>query len=234
MTAEGAFDVETEVYIEAPPEVVFSFFVDAERLTRWTASPERFDPRPGGSYQFRLPDENVAAGEFLEVTPNRRLVFTWGLHGGTEAVAPGSSVVEVTFAPKRNGTVVRVIHRTLIEKGDDVCEAPALYASRTADQPDLLQCEWCARSAQVVPMHVTWPDGLRELGEPVLCPVCAAIFELRPPLRDAEPGRTAREAAVERRRQDAKGIVWDLLAERYAAEGKPRPAWRGGPVRHVD
>lgn len=214
--------------------MVFSFFVDAEKLGQWNGSPKDLDPRPGGSYRCSVSVEEVAVGELLEVVPNRRLVFTWGLDGGSGAVAPGSSVVEVTFLPERNGTVVRVIHRTLIERGDEVPETPTLYASRTPDQPELLHCEWCARPAQVVPIHVTWPDGLRQLAEPVLCSICAGVFELGPPLRDVEPGRTAREAAVERRRQDAKGVVCDLLAERYAAEGKPRPPWMERPARHVD
>ena len=37
-----------EIYIEAVPEVVFEFFVDSEKLTRWLAAEATLDPRPGG------------------------------------------------------------------------------------------------------------------------------------------------------------------------------------------
>src|SRR5690349_22922586 len=37
-----------EIYIEAEPEVVFEFFVDSEKLTRWLAAEATLDPRPGG------------------------------------------------------------------------------------------------------------------------------------------------------------------------------------------
>lgn len=83
----------------------------------------------------------------------------------------------------------------------------------TTDEPDLLQCEWCARPAQVIPIAVSWSDGVRQLADPVLCAVCAAILELGPRLQDVEPGGTGHRSAVESRRQQATGIVFDLLAE---------------------
>ena len=38
-----------EIDIDARPEPVFEFFVDAEKLTRWLASEAELDPRPGGA-----------------------------------------------------------------------------------------------------------------------------------------------------------------------------------------
>jgi uncharacterized protein YndB with AHSA1/START domain len=41
--------VEREVRIEAPPEVVFKFFVDPEQMIRWTGVEATLDPRRAAS-----------------------------------------------------------------------------------------------------------------------------------------------------------------------------------------
>ena len=43
--------VQQEVRIDARPETVFSFFVDAEKMVRWKGSTATLDPRPGGIYR---------------------------------------------------------------------------------------------------------------------------------------------------------------------------------------
>ena len=42
---------ELEVRIQAPPETVFEFFVDPEKMTRWKGTEAELDPRPGGRYR---------------------------------------------------------------------------------------------------------------------------------------------------------------------------------------
>jgi uncharacterized protein YndB with AHSA1/START domain len=37
-----------------------------------------FDPRPGGIYRLEMNEGWIALGEFVEVDPPRRVVFTWG------------------------------------------------------------------------------------------------------------------------------------------------------------
>jgi uncharacterized protein YndB with AHSA1/START domain len=69
-----------------------------------------FDPRPGGEYRVKVVNE-TAVGEFVEVEPPRRLVFTWGWDPGmVVGVPPGSSTVEIDLAPEGDGTVVRFRH----------------------------------------------------------------------------------------------------------------------------
>ena len=50
-----------------------------------------------------------AAGEFVEVDPPRRVVFTWGWTQGV-AVAPGSTRVVVTLEAENGGTRVVLRH----------------------------------------------------------------------------------------------------------------------------
>ncbi len=102
--------LEREVRIEAPPEVVFKFFVDPEQMIRWKGVEATLDPRPGGVYRVNVTGQDVVRGEYVEVLPNERVVFTWGWEGDGNPVPPGASTVEVTLEPDRGATIVRLRH----------------------------------------------------------------------------------------------------------------------------
>jgi len=104
---------ELEVRIQARPETVFEFFVDPEKMTRWKGTEAELDPRPGGRYRVGgIAGGATVVGEFVEIDPPRRLVFTWGWEGDDE-VPPGSSTVEVTLTPDGDATVLHLVHRDL-------------------------------------------------------------------------------------------------------------------------
>ena len=50
---------------------------------------------------------HIARGEYVEVDPPSRVVFTWGWEDQETAVPPGSSTVEITLTPDGEGTKVR-------------------------------------------------------------------------------------------------------------------------------
>jgi uncharacterized protein YndB with AHSA1/START domain len=54
-----------------------------------------------------------ARGQYVEVVPHTRIVFTFGWEGDHN-VPPGSSTVEVTLTPEGAGTHVRLVHRGLL------------------------------------------------------------------------------------------------------------------------
>jgi uncharacterized protein YndB with AHSA1/START domain len=107
--------VERELAIDASPEAVWEFLVDPDKATRWMGQKATFEPRPGGLYRVEVIPGNTAAGEFVELDPPRRLVFTWGWEpGGADKVVPsGSSTVEIELVPNRDGTTLRFAHRGL-------------------------------------------------------------------------------------------------------------------------
>lgn len=110
--------VEREVRIAARPETVFEFFTDPEKMIRWKGRRAELDARPGGTYRVEINDQAVALGEYVEVDPPGRIVFTWGWEGqeggqGEHAVPPGSSRVEITLEPHGDGTLVRLRHLDL-------------------------------------------------------------------------------------------------------------------------
>lgn len=101
--------LEVSVHIAARPEVVFAYFTDPARYAQWMGGAVDLDPRPGGIYRVGMRDGVEARGQFVEIEPHRRVVFTWGWTGMFE-VAPGSTRVEVTLAAEDGGTRVTLRH----------------------------------------------------------------------------------------------------------------------------
>ncbi|HMG25533.1 MAG TPA: SRPBCC family protein [Acidimicrobiia bacterium] len=116
---EEQLPVEREVRIDAPPDVIFKFFVDPEHMVRWMGVDADLEPRPGGIFRVNVTGQDVARGEYVEVSPNERVVFTWGWEGEGNPVRPGSSTVEVTLVPDGSATVVRLRHQGLPGGPDD-------------------------------------------------------------------------------------------------------------------
>ena len=113
-TAEKA-SLQREVAIAASPETVWEFLVDPEKATRWMGQKCSFDPRPGGEYRCDVIPGHTARGEFVELDPPRRLVFTWGWEPGEdgEPRAAGSSTIEIELVPEGDGTLLRFTHGDL-------------------------------------------------------------------------------------------------------------------------
>jgi uncharacterized protein YndB with AHSA1/START domain len=107
--------VEREIRIEAAPETVFAFIVEAEKMPLWMGRRAELDPRPGGIFRCDINGHYIARGEFTELDPPRRVVFTWGWEAGGAEPAPGASTVEITLTPDGDTTVVRLVHSDLPE-----------------------------------------------------------------------------------------------------------------------
>ena len=113
-TTSERLEVRRELEIAASPETVWGFLVDPEKARRWWGLDVRLDPRPGGEFRVHVVPGSVATGEFLELDPPRRLVYTWGWAeggGGSDLVPPGSSTVEIELEPSQTGTTLRLVHR---------------------------------------------------------------------------------------------------------------------------
>jgi uncharacterized protein YndB with AHSA1/START domain len=102
-----------EIRIEARPETIFPFFTDPAEMTRWMGRSATLDPRPGGALIVDVTGRDAARGEFVEVTPPTRVVFTWGWEGSDHAPPTGASTVEIDLEPAGDGTLVRLTHRGL-------------------------------------------------------------------------------------------------------------------------
>jgi uncharacterized protein YndB with AHSA1/START domain len=102
-----------EVLIDARPETVFEFLTVPTRHVEWQGTEAELDPRPGGVYRVRVGGSHQAVGEFVEVVPNERVVFTFGWDAPGHPIGPGSTIVEYTLQAEGDKTRVTLVHRDL-------------------------------------------------------------------------------------------------------------------------
>jgi uncharacterized protein YndB with AHSA1/START domain len=108
---EPVFEYETRV--SASPETVFGFFTDPARMVQWMGTEATLDPRPGGICRINPSGHSVMSGEYVEVDPPHRIVFTWGWEMDVFATPPQSTIVEVSLTPDGDQTILRLTHRGL-------------------------------------------------------------------------------------------------------------------------
>src|SRR3954468_14521657 len=113
-TAETV-SVERELVIDASPETVWELLTDEREAPRWMGQAAQFDLRPGGLYRVEVIPGNTARGEFVEIDPPHRLVYTWGWEdgGSSSVVPPGSSTIEFELVADGAGTLLRFKHSGL-------------------------------------------------------------------------------------------------------------------------
>jgi uncharacterized protein YndB with AHSA1/START domain len=119
---DPAADDPTAIRIErtfrAPVEAVFAAWTSPEMLRRWYQPGAdwdiplaELDPRVGGSLRvaMRDPDGEIfgGGGQYRELDPPRRLVFTWTWD--RPDVGEGTQLVEVDFTDNRDGTTTVVL-----------------------------------------------------------------------------------------------------------------------------
>ena len=113
--------IEREIYVEAPPAVVFDVVSSPDHLKEWWPDDARYDPVAGsvGEIVFgdRDADGTVVAFTVLEVRPPTTFSFRW-THPVDEAAAQGNSLL-VTFelTPSGDGTVLRMTETGFRERG---------------------------------------------------------------------------------------------------------------------
>lgn len=104
-----------EMRIEASPEIVFSYFIDPRKMARWMGISHKLDAVPGGGFVVDVNPEATVIGEFVEVEPPTRLVFTWGWRDST-AVPPGSTTIEVNLTEDAGATLLNFTQRGLPDR----------------------------------------------------------------------------------------------------------------------
>ena len=105
--------IEREIRIEASPAIVFSYLTDPGKMAMWMGREVRADAKPGGALEIDYNLMDRMRGEYLEVVPNSRVVFSWGWSSLGEQTPPGASKVEVTLTPDGSGTLLRLVHSGL-------------------------------------------------------------------------------------------------------------------------
>jgi uncharacterized protein YndB with AHSA1/START domain len=103
-------EIVREVRIRVPPDQVFPYFTDPDKMIVWKAIQATLDPRPGGIFRINVTGRDIARGEYVEIDAPRRVVFTFGWESEGSPLPPGASTVEVTLVPDGDGTLLRLVH----------------------------------------------------------------------------------------------------------------------------
>jgi len=124
MTTKTAEKTSLEIkrFINAPPARVYKAWTDPAELQRWFG-PEDVrtikidaDVRVGGKYRWDLQkqdgEEWACLGEYRELVPGKKIVFTWKWDDD-EAWENHNSVVTVEFSARDGGTEVKLTHEKL-------------------------------------------------------------------------------------------------------------------------
>ncbi len=108
--------IDQRVRIAALPQTVWNFWTDASRLCEWWGIHAEVEPQPGGMFRVVMGDDGpVMSGTYVTLEPFTRLVFTFGWEGNPmgEALAPGTTRVEVTLTPVDGDTDLWLRHSEL-------------------------------------------------------------------------------------------------------------------------
>jgi uncharacterized protein YndB with AHSA1/START domain len=98
--------VKVEQVVSAPVHLVYRAFTNSTAMREWMGDYVTLEAKPGGRFYIWWQSGYYTSGEFFRVVPDKELVFSW--HGRGE---PRSTQIVVTFKPKRNSTLVRLVHR---------------------------------------------------------------------------------------------------------------------------
>ena len=101
--------VERDIFIEAPVDVVWRMVTEPEQMSRWFADEVQLDATPGAGGQLRFASHRTFTLRVEAVEPMRRFAYRWtGVQGDTPPSA-NSLLVEFTLAEEAGGTRLRVV-----------------------------------------------------------------------------------------------------------------------------
>ena len=107
-----AAPVVVERRIPATPDVVYPYLVEPDLASRWLGLRASIASDVGGDVVMHAPNGHVAAGEVVELVPDRKVAFTWGFRG-EDFLPAGSTLVEIELLADGDGTIVRLTHSAL-------------------------------------------------------------------------------------------------------------------------
>jgi uncharacterized protein YndB with AHSA1/START domain len=121
MAEAEKLSLEIKRFIRAPRDQVYAAWTDPAQLKEWFG-PESVqtrnliaDVRVGGEFRWDLTDQEgkevTISGEYREVEPGKKIVFTWRLEGDEDW--KNHSTVTVEFFDREGGTEIRLTHEKL-------------------------------------------------------------------------------------------------------------------------
>jgi len=98
-----------EVVMDASPATIFPFLTDPAQHVRWMGTEAELDPRVGGAYRVLVQGKHPGVGDFVEVVPDRKVVFTFGWDEPDHPIPARSTEVEITQIYEGTNQIQRVV-----------------------------------------------------------------------------------------------------------------------------
>ena len=122
MTQTENISLQIKRVIKAPRDRVYAAWTDPAQMKQWFG-PENVqtrhliaDPRVGGEFRWDLTNSEgekmTMRGEYRELLPNKKIVFTWQWEDD-EDWENHTSIVTVELADRDGGTELRLTHEQL-------------------------------------------------------------------------------------------------------------------------
>lgn len=101
-----------EQRIAAPPSTVYRYLTESDNWKLWQGVEATIEARTGGIFSMLMGNGMNARGQFVELVPDTRVVFTWGWVD-QPGIPPGSTTVEIALNPDGDGTLLVLTHRSV-------------------------------------------------------------------------------------------------------------------------
>jgi len=108
------FNLSIQRWVNAPPNLVFDAWTDAEIMKKWwglkdaTCPTIEIDLRVGGRYRIAnlLPDGRTIwiSGIYQKIERPNRLIYTWSVNEGDD------EIVDVVIKPDGKGSILTICH----------------------------------------------------------------------------------------------------------------------------
>lgn len=90
-----------EIWIKATVDQVFACFTEEKAMLSWHGKEVEVNPVPGGIYKVVFEDGTTILGEYKEVRPFDKVVYSANYNGV-------DSLITINFIPKDGGTLIQL------------------------------------------------------------------------------------------------------------------------------
>lgn len=120
----GESALQAEVEIKVSPDKVYAAWTEQEQFVKWFGprvdgklEVDQFDCSEGGHYDvtmvFADGDRVQLVGNFQELVPPKKIVFTWQWKEAAAEIS-GPTLVTVDIAPSQTGTLLTLTHERFV------------------------------------------------------------------------------------------------------------------------
>lgn len=114
--------------LNATPDRVYAAWTEPEKIARWFGPSvvlqdtvkAKMDVRVGGSFEVSFNSDDgefhQVGGQYREVEPNKRLIFSWAWYSTPER----ESLVTITMKAEGNHTLLTLLHEQLFDEAAKV------------------------------------------------------------------------------------------------------------------